>query len=42
MRRLSILLVMMAVFFAAAAEAANFVDNGNGTVTDNKTGLVWQ
>ncbi len=42
MRRLSILLVMMAVFFAAAAEAANFVDNGNGTVTDNKTGLMWQ
>ena len=42
MRRLSILLVMMAVFFAAAAEAANLVDNGNGTVTDNKTGLIWQ
>lgn len=27
---------------ASAAEAASLVDNGDGTVTDQKTGLIWQ
>ncbi|MBI4687331.1 MAG: DUF1566 domain-containing protein [Nitrospirae bacterium] len=27
---------------AALSFAAPFTDNGNGTVTDNRTGLVWQ
>jgi hypothetical protein len=36
------LLVTFAALVATKAGAASFVDNGNGTVTDNKTGLVWQ
>jgi hypothetical protein len=35
-----VMLVML--FCSGAVFAASFVNNGNGTVTDNKTGLVWQ
>lgn len=27
---------------ASPVPAASFTDNGNGTITDNKTGLMWQ
>jgi hypothetical protein len=30
------------VFFACPAWAGNYVDNGDGTVTDTSTGLMWQ
>lgn len=43
MRRLvSVVLVLVCALFALQAEAAGLVDNGDGTVTDNKTGLMWQ
>jgi hypothetical protein len=32
----------MSVHSLSPAEAANLLNNGNGTVTDNSTGLVWQ
>jgi hypothetical protein len=42
MRRWRIVLLMfVSVLFAVQAEA-NLLDNGNGTVTDNNTGLIWQ
>jgi hypothetical protein len=30
------------MLLAASAQAGNFTDNGNGTVTDNTNGLMWQ
>ncbi len=37
------LLLMLMIFSAAAtAYASNFTDNGNGTISDADTGLVWQ
>jgi hypothetical protein len=43
MRRWGIVLLMfVSVFFAMQAEAANLVDNGNGTITDRQTALMWQ
>jgi hypothetical protein len=42
MKKLFVVLVMLCVLQAVTAGAASFVNNGNGTVTDNKTGLVWQ
>jgi len=42
MKRLFVLFVMLCALQAVTAEAAPFTDNGNGTVTDNKTGLMWQ
>jgi len=34
--------VMMLVGLSLNAAGADFVDNGNGTVTDRGTGLMWQ
>lgn len=43
MRRWGIMLLMfVSVLFAMQAEAAKLVNNGNGTVTDSSTGLMWQ
>ena len=43
MRRCGIVLLMfVSVLFAMQAEAAKLVNNGNGTVTDKDTGLMWQ
>ena len=43
MRKMLVLLVMiLTMFVAAVVEAASFTDNGNGTVTDSGTGLMWQ
>jgi len=38
----SILYVCLAVLFWQGAAFAAFVDNGNGTITDTGTGLMWQ
>ena len=37
-----ILYVCLAVLFWQGAAFAAFIDNGNGTITDTGTGLVWQ
>ena len=37
-----ILLVVTLILCAVTAEASRFVDNGNGTLTDKETGLMWQ
>jgi hypothetical protein len=37
-----VFLMFVSVVFVMQAEAATLVDNGNGTVTDKKTGLMWQ
>ena len=42
MKRLFMVFVVLCVLQAASAEAASFTNNGNGTVTDNGTGLMWQ
>jgi hypothetical protein len=43
MTLLILCLLLSAVLFAGGhAYAAPFTNNGNGTVTDNKTGLMWQ
>jgi len=42
MKRISILAVVIVLFFAACAIAGDFTDNGDGTVTDANTGLMWQ
>ena len=43
MRRWGITLGMLvSVLFAMQVEAAQLLDNGNGTVTDNNTRLMWQ
>ena len=36
-----VMLVVMAVFAGHAIAADRFVNNGNGTVTDTQTGLMW-
>jgi len=38
-----IMLCLLSFFFlyGSAFGAFNFIDNGNGTVTDARTGLVW-
>ncbi|MBE9520178.1 MAG: DUF1566 domain-containing protein [Proteobacteria bacterium] len=42
LRTFTLQLLLMLVFSGLALSAANrFTDNGNGTVTDNKTGLMW-
>jgi YD repeat-containing protein len=38
----SILYVCLAVLFWQGAAFAAFIDNGNGTITDTGTGLMWQ
>jgi hypothetical protein len=35
-------LLLVSLLFVTPADAANLVNNGNGTVTDNRTGLTWQ
>ena len=45
MKRKSFFILTVALLFCcftALSYAAPFTDNGNGTVTDHKTGLVWQ
>jgi hypothetical protein len=46
MRILGLLLIMISGLLlwssAVLSFAASFADNGNGTVTDNRTGLLWQ
>jgi hypothetical protein len=37
----SILVAILCLTFVTAAAADRFVDNGDGTVTDTKTGLMW-
>ena len=34
--------ILAVLFLAGYAYAGSFTDNGNGTVTDNSTGLTWQ
>ena len=34
--------ILAVLFLAGYAYAGSFTDNGNGTVTDNSTGLRWQ
>ncbi|MDD2337830.1 MAG: DUF1566 domain-containing protein [Geobacteraceae bacterium] len=41
-RLVSVALVLVCALFALQAEAEGLVDNGDGTVTDDKTGLMWQ
>ncbi len=36
------MMVWILVFFALPAYAGDYVDNGDGTITDNSTGLMWQ
>ena len=38
-----IMFCLLAIFFfhVPAFGAFNFIDNGNGTVTDMRTGLIW-
>ena len=38
----SALTFVLVVFAAVAAYAGSFTDNGDGTITDANTGLVWQ
>ena len=41
--KFSIIFMALLLFFSVSGvEAGNFTDNGNGTVTDNDTGLIWQ
>jgi Protein of unknown function (DUF1566). len=40
--RLFILITALIVVLSLEVKAGDFTDNGNGTVTDNITGLVWQ
>lgn len=35
-------MVLAIIFVAASAQAGSFTDDGNGTVTDNTTSLMWQ
>ena len=42
MKRLFMVFAVLCLLQAAIAAAASFTDNGNGTVTDNGTGLMWQ
>lgn len=35
-------LILFALIFPMAAMGSDFVDNGNRTVTDRETGLMWQ
>ena len=40
--KIVILIVAGVLFFSIYAMAGNFTDNGDGTVTDSNTGLMWQ
>jgi hypothetical protein len=39
---LAFVLIGLAAFFVSSPAQAQYVDNGNGTVTDHSTGLVWE
>jgi hypothetical protein len=41
-RTVFLLVFGLSVFIATTAGAASFTNNGDGTVTDNSTGLMWQ
>lgn len=41
MKMLSILLLFTCLTFASIAHAGRFIDNKDGTVTDQRTGLIW-
>ncbi len=38
---LTIMLCLTGLVITGEAQAQRFVDNGNGTVTDKQTGLMW-
>ncbi len=40
--KLFILITVLMVIFSLEVKAGKFTDNGDGTVTDNITGLMWQ
>ena len=40
--RLLIMITALALFSSLEVTAGDFTDNGDGTVTDNITGLMWQ
>lgn len=42
MKKIIILSMAAMVFFSSSALAGSFTDNGNGTVSDSSTGLMWQ
>ena len=42
MKMMPVLAALAVLLLAGYAYAGNFTDNGNGTVTDNTTGLTWQ
>ncbi len=42
MKKLFMVLAVLCALQAATAWAAPFTDNGNGTVTDSRTGIIWQ
>lgn len=42
MKRISLLAVAIVLFYTVWAIAGDFTDNGDGTVTDANTGLMWQ
>lgn len=39
---ITVLAVGMLIVLPAHAAKRRFIDNGNGTITDNKTGLMWE
>lgn len=41
MKMLSVLLLFTCLTFASIAHAGRFLDNKDGTVTDQRTGLIW-
>ncbi len=41
-KRVLISVVLVIMLLAAGAQAGSFTDNGNGTVTDGASGLMWQ
>ena len=40
--RIMLMVATVLILVAGLYAAGTYVDNGNGTVTDTKTGLVWQ
>ena len=42
MKRIYIVIVVLAFFSGLQVMAGDFTDNGDGTITDNVTGLMWQ
>ncbi len=42
MKKIYIVIVVLAFFSGLQVMAGDFTDNGDGTITDNVTGLMWQ